>query len=258
MRTAALVLGAFALAGPVAAQDGWDLDIRPAGDVAVASVSYEGGVGLAVLCRNGNVDVAILGLPAALPAEIDRNRHRTLATGLDANAIEEDPWTASPGSTVALSSMPLRLARSLKRGGVFIVRTAPPTGEGTPRRLEISLPADGAAIDRTLEACGKRTVDPRDELLLLDDLLTAEDWGRSRLFEMPPSTSREPPRVEVSCIVADEGRVRDCQVESESEPGLGARMLRDQRNVRFGLRGNAEAAVGRVIYIVTQGVVIRR
>lgn len=249
---AALVLAATALTGPVAAQTGWDLEVSPAGDVTVASVTYEGGAGLAVQCRDGNVDVAIIGLPAALPAEIDQYQRRTLATGFGGSALTEDGWAASAGSTVALSLLPLRDARSLKRGGVFVARTTPPV-EGATRRLEISLPADGTAIDRTLEACGKRTVDPRDDLPLLGDLLTPEEWSRSRPFEMPPSTSRAPTRVEVSCIVAEAGRVSDCQVESESEPGLGARMLRDQRNVRLGLRENAVAAVGRVIYMVVQG-----
>lgn len=258
MRAAALGLGTLLLAGQASAQDGWDFDVSPAGDVTIASVTYDGGVGLAVQCRNGILDVAILGLPAALPDEISQYQTRPLFTGFDATALEHAPWKTSPDSGVALSALPQRRARALKRGGVFLVRTSPPPGSSTPRRLEIPLPTDGAAIDRTLEACGQKTVDPRDDLLLLEDLISVEEWGRSRLFEMPPSTSWTPTRVEVSCIVAEAGRVRDCQVESESEPGLGARMLRDARNVRFGLRENAEAAVGRVIYMVVQGERIRR
>lgn len=245
-------------ASQTAAQDGWDFDVSPAGDVTVASVTYEGGVGLAVQCRNGLLDVAILGLPAALPDEVDQYQARTLFTGFDAAALEEGAWKASPGSTVAVSWIPQRRARALKRGGVFMVRTAPPPGAATPRRLEIPLPSDSAAIDRTLEACGQKTVDPRDELLLLEDIMSVEEWRATRSFEMPPSSSGAHTRVEVSCIIADAGRVRDCQVESESEPGLGARMLRDQGNVRFRLRESAQAAVGRVIYMVVQGERIRR
>lgn len=256
MRIVALGAGLL-LAGQAAAQDSWDLEISPAGDVTVASVTYEGGVGLAVQCRNGILDVAILGLPEALPDEVNEHGSRTLSTGFDAAALEDEAWKASPDSTVALSWIPQRRARALKRGGVFLVRTAP-AGASTPRRLEIPLPADSAAIDRTLEACGQKTVDPRDELLLLEDIISVEEWRATRSFEMPPSSSGAPTRVEVSCIIAEAGHVRDCQVESESEPGLGVRMLRDQRNVRFRLRESAQAAVGRVIYIVVRGERIRR
>ena len=258
MRVVAIAGCALLLAGHAAAQDGWDLDISPEGDVTVASVAYEGGAGLAVQCRNGTVDVAIMGLPAALPEEINEYQNRTLSTGFHATALRDDGWKASPGSTAALSTMPLRDARSLKRGGMFLVRTVPATAAGTPRRLGIPLPTDSTAIDRTLEACGKRTVDPRDDMLLLNGIITVAEWRDSRLFEMPPSSGWTPTRVEVSCIVAEQGRVRDCQVESESEPGLGARMLSDERNVRLGLRENAQAAVGRVIYLVTQGQRVRR
>lgn len=175
MRAAALGLGTLLLAGPASAQDGWDLDVSPAGDVTVASVTYDGGVGLAVQCRSGILDVAILGLPAALPDEINEYQTLILFTGFDATALEEAPWKASPDSGVALSALPQRRARALKRGGVFLVRTSPPPGASTPRRLEIPLPTDGAAIDRTLEACGQKTVDPRDDLLLLEDVISVRN-----------------------------------------------------------------------------------
>ncbi|MFA4893859.1 hypothetical protein [Brevundimonas sp.] len=258
MRVAAIGLAALLLAGDATAQDSWDLEVSPAGDLTVASVTYEGGVGLAVQCRDGNVEVALLGLPPALPGEINQYQMRTLATGLAPAPMEESPWMTSAGSTTALSALPLRRARGLKRGGLLVVRTIPPSGVGAPRRLEIPLPSDSSAIDRTLEACGKRTVDPRDDLLLAEDVITPAEWSRSRMFEMPPWSGRGPTRVEVSCIVAEAGRVRDCQVESESMPGLGARMLLDQPNVRLGLRENAETAIGRVIFLVVQGARIRR
>jgi hypothetical protein len=258
-----LAVLALALAGPAFAQDtgdGWDLETTPDGAL-VASVTYEGGVGLAVQCRAGELATVVLGLPAAAVGEVDGHQSRQLAAGFDPDALVDEGWRSAPDGTAAFAHQAGRQARKFKVGGTLTVRTIPGDSGAPSRRLDIPVPSNGAGVDRVLEACGVATADDRDRLPLVGRLLSAQDWRRTRSFEMPAPASAEGGgqlQVEVSCIFAPAGRVRDCRVESESHPGLGERLLRDAPNVRFGFDPEGAAAVeGRLIYMVVSGARVR-
>ncbi len=263
MKPVLAALIACVFAAPAFAQedaDGWDLGIDASGELIVASVAYEGGVGIAIQCHERSLDVALTGVPAATDGEIDQYRRRTLNAGVDPD-LRQDSWRSGPDGRTVTSFLPQRTARSLKVGGVFVVETRPTDPGVRGGRIEIPLPSDSSAIDRVLQACGYRTVDPRDALELVD--LSVEGWSRSRQFQMPSPTRAmrrdgPPYQVDVSCIIAEQGRVRDCQVERETHEGLGAAMLQDARNVRFDI-GDAPEAVGQIVFLtVTGSTVIRR
>lgn len=241
-----LLLG---LAGPAVAQEdgGWDLATDAGnGRTVVASVTYESGAGVAVQCHDGRLSTAIMGLPAAHPGEIDAQGRRALTVTLDNEPVSRG-WKAPAGATVAVAVMPGSLARRLRQGGTLSVTTIPHDSGAPVRRLELSLPRDTDGVNRALTACGAPIVSDHDAIPLLEpDMLTADIWRRGRLFTPPPG---EVGQVDISCIFAPEGRVRDCQTESESSPGLGARIIRGQRRVHFPLdEDTARAVEGRLIY----------
>lgn len=244
MRTAAaILLAALAFPAAAAAQeaDGWDA--ATVDGAVTASVSYEGGAGLMVQCRDGGLDVVLQGLPPATGSD-----QRKLQIGSDPAALEDATWRASDDPTAALSGAPAKRARSFRRGGAFIVRAE--GANGAPgRRLDIALPSDSSALDQVLQACGEPLVDPRDDLPDAGELLVRDgDWG-IRHFHL---SARGQGRVEVSCIIATAGHVRDCQIETETPrgEGLGAQILRQERRVRFNFGANAQAAEGRLLHVI--------
>lgn len=255
-RLDALLGGLIALAPAVALTQetpipagGWDFDPGAAGGrAAVASLTFESGAGIAVQCHRGLLNTAILGLPTPAPGEIDAYGTRQLTVTLNGEPVLQN-WRASEGATTAVAAIPGPLARRLKTGGVLSVTTVPGDSGAPVRRLEIPVPADPSSLDRVLEDCGAPTETAHDTVTVVDPAdLTPEVWRRARMFDMADA-DREG-RVQVSCIFAPEGRVRDCIVESESARGLGRRVLRGRGRVRFPFSLEAaQRAEGRLIYL---------
>lgn len=258
MRFAAVLAGALAMVPVTAAlaqsappsPEGWDFDPGAAGGrAAVASLTFESGAGVAVQCHRGLLNTAILGLPAAAPGEITVHGQRILTVLLNGEPVQQG-WRASPGSTTAVATMPGRLARRLKAGGVLSVVTVPGESDAPVRRFEIAVPADSASVDRVLEDCRAPVETAHDTVPFVDPAdLTEEVWRGARLSGLTPAESEG--RAEVSCIFAPSGRLRDCLVESESRRGVGRQVLRNRSEVRFPFSAEAaQRAEGRLIYLV--------
>lgn len=234
-----LVAVAPAVAVAQAAEDGWDVTDNVPG-ATIASVRFEGGTGLTVQCRAGQLAVAVLGLP---PAQAPQGS-RVLDTGFDPEAMDSATWQTTDRGAVAVSPWPAKRARELRKGGVFIVRTETATGGA---RLELPLPADPAGLDRVLTDCGRPLSDPRDDLPSAGGFLVSPNWApRPPAFDAPVNG-----RAEMTCIIAPRGRVRDCRIESETPAGrgIGAALLRDTNDVRLNFGDNADAAVGRILLL---------
>lgn len=247
-------------ASAAAGQDtGWDLAVDPAGSLIQASVTYEGGLGMVVQCRDGTFDMAVTGLP---PGPV-HDGNRTLSSGRADRDPEDIAWRADATGSVLFHPSAPRATRALRRAGVYLILI--PAQDGTPaRQIAFALPSDPTGLDRTLDACGQRTVNPRDDMPTVDEFL-APDWGHSRLFE-PNLTGRmmrggvDQMTAQISCIVAPRGRVEQCEIESETSPerGYGAAVLADAPNVRLDLGTNEAAAVGRVFRMGMASSRIRR
>ena len=245
-------LTAASLAAPLQAQEATTWDVQSDGsDRLVASLLFDIGPGLVVQCAEGAFNFGLVNLP---PAPRQTSGNRVLETGSDLATLEDSRWQTEALSSTALAFTAARRVRALRRGGVFYVRTTAAEGEPATT-FALPLPTDSAGIDRVLEACGKPLVEPRDDLPEIGHLLDRTRWAL-RPFELyPPARAvragRGVTQVEVSCLIAPAGRVRDCRVESETPAGmgLGDTMLRDAGHVRLNFGDNAEAAVGGIIYM---------
>ncbi len=244
----AAALAVLATAAPATAQDGWDVETDTERDITVASVIYEGGVGIAVQCSDDDLDFVVLGVPAPDESEISDYGHRVLDTGTSADSLVTSSWKAVAGSPGATSVYPDRFARSLKGAEAYIVRI--PASEGrAPRRMAIPLPSDSSGIDHVLTACGRRTEDPRDSLPMADAFLLP-GWEIGGFDYSGGRPTRES-RILYSCILTAQGGVRDCQIDFErpADGGLGARLVARQGRARYEYDGPAEALDGRIIYM---------
>lgn len=237
----------LAMAAPAMAQDGWDVETDAERGITVASVIYEGGVGIAVQCSDYTLDLALLGIPVATEDEVADGGRRVLETGLSADDLTRSQWKAEAGSPVALSRFSARFARSLKQGGSYIVQI--PAGDGRPvRRMAIPLPSDGQGLNAPLTACGYRTEDPRDALPLVDPSLV--DGWRTRGYDFGGGEITAEYRLEISCVVTDNDRVRDCQIESErpSDGRIGRQMIERQSRIRVRHDAGPGALDGHIFY----------
>jgi TonB family protein len=235
----AIVAGGLALlcASPAAAQTvagEWKLTVDSARDLTLATFASAGGQGLAVRCQAGVLDVLALGLPAFPSAT------RYMETTYGVRAPEAAHWFSSPDGALAYSPTPAMTARRLREGGRLEVSAAvAPDETSALRRYAVDLPSDAAAVDRALAACGEPLTKARDALSL---------WRQPRV--MAPSMWRRPPNPEVpeaayatttrigfavlSCVVTEDGRPVDCDVEYQSDrrTGFGSSAIRAMRTAR--------------------------
>ncbi len=216
---------------PATAQDGWDVETDAERGIVVASVIYEGGVGIAVQCRDHTLDLVLLGIPSATAEEVGDSGRRVLETGPSADNLTRSQWKAESGSPVAMSRYSARFARSLKQSETYIVQI-PAGADGPARRMAIPLPSDSAGLDEPLTACGYRTRDPRDALPLADPPLVP-GWS-ARGFDFGGGEITAGYRLEISCVITDSDRVRDCQIESErpADGRIGSQMIERQSRIR--------------------------
>lgn len=243
----ALCLG-LAQAVPASAQDGWDVETDAERGVTVASVIYEGGVGIAVQCRDYHLDLVVLGVPAPEEAEITELGHRVLDTGTSADALVTSSWKAEAGSPVATSVYPARFARSLKGAEAYVVRI-PAHGDRPARRMAIPLPSDSAGIDQVLTACDRRTEDARDALPMIDPYLVP-GWEVEG-FDYSGGRFEGTALLEYSCILTVENTVRDCQIDFErrADGGLGRKLVANQGRARVTHDLDPADLEGRIIYM---------
>jgi hypothetical protein len=188
----------------------------------IATAQFDNGIGLVARCMDGAYDVIINGLPPA--------GRRTLAReiGLQVGDDETEDttvWTTGSDRGSAFSRIPARVARQLAKGGRLQI-IVPAEREGGPRtRYVMELEPSSTAIERTLTACNRPLVDPRNETADgngQDGLPNDISWVRQPRISFPaPVKDRMPLRgyVTLSCLVQTEGRLGDCQIESEHPRG---------------------------------------
>lgn len=230
------VLGASAAAAQ-SAPVSWDLTVDPTKELALATSAHASGQVLAVRCQAGLLDVLVLGLPALHDAT------RYIETTYGDHPTESVHWFGSPDGAMAYSPTPGMTARSLREGGRLQLAAAIAPGDSSPLgRYALDLPSDSTAVDRVLAACDEPLVKPRED---------RPHWRQSRV--MSPSLWRRMPNPEVpetayatstrvgfavlSCVVADDGRPVDCDVEYQSDRriGFGQSAIRAMRTARLAM-----------------------
>lgn len=248
----AIALAILALtAAPAAAQeadDDWDVVVDPGQSQVTAVLAYEGGQGVVAVCRGGQLEAAVTGLPPAPEGVMRRLRVR-----VGGGAEEDLTWFNTTGGLNAFSPTPAGFIRSLRRGGVISVRAW--DAGGAPHRLNMQLPGGHAGIDRVLAACGAPLEDARDDIPLYapdvgpdasmfivePDYATAADAAPSHAGQVAAS---------VSCIVMEGGALGDCRVEaSAGSARLGPAMIEALGPARVVLPDDPAEAIGRRVVL---------
>lgn len=243
-RIRGLFLGAFAaglltsLAAPAVAQEApspgedWVLTESPDQKLTAAVAAFTSGIGIIARCQNGAYDVFIAGLPKA-PRDA-YTREIGLEVG-DDGEIRTTVWTVGSDRSTAFSRLPAIVARQLAEGGKLQIVV--PGAEGEPRtRYVMALNPSSRAIETTLTACGRLLVDPRDHDVEgngQDGLPDGIVWAQTPQLRFPPpiaGRSITDGYVALSCVSTADGRLENCQVESEQPP-------------RFNLARNVQRAV---------------
>lgn len=215
------------------AQQDWALVEAPEHDAVIAISSFDNGIILAGRCVDDVYDVTIAGLPPA------RGFSRIVRVSIGDEALKQETWTVGEDRTIAFSRLPAPFARRLAAGGQLQI-AVPATGGERGIRYVMQLPPSPSTLERTLTACGRSLVDPRDNHLerdAPDGLSAGLEWALQPRLDMPDSVRGRyvtQASVTVSCEVSGNGSLIDCVIESEHPGGYGygrevARSLRSAR-----------------------------
>ena len=238
---------AICAANPAFAQtapDHWETEIDTQRQITTAGVRYRNGYGLAVQCRAGSLSMILFTVPST---GIETSAgYRRLRTGVGSDLLS-NYWQITGNGTAAIRNGYARGVRQLRAGGRFTVKSDAQEPE-TNQDIVFTLPNDPSGIDQVLQACGRPTIDPRDELRDVSEHV--------RLNINHPGLRIDSRRLgsmayEYSCIVADDERVRDCVVETEtpSGRGLSERLLRSAPTARFDFSEAPDNIIGGIFYI---------
>ena len=204
-------LASLSLTGAAQAQsaDDWDFGADPSRKLTVASIDY-GTYGVAVRCMDGVVSLTISGLPEA-------SGERDLSLSLAGGPSYTSQWISGRNSPVAFALWPRQLAGGLARGGTLVISA--PDG-GLTRRYTMDLPRSEQSVARTLAACGHTLEAPAPA--------GENQVGLAWVNPPRPTPSNradyatyEQALAAVVCQIAPDGKLRDCEAESEFPPGSG-------------------------------------
>jgi len=249
----------LSLATPAMAQDApataddWTLTSVPDQKAVLATITFTSGLNVAARCVDGVYDVLIAGLPEAAGRTISRE------LGIQVGDQEEpytSVWTVGTRRDTAFSRLPAVVARDLAKGGKLQV-IVPSTSNAPRTRYVMDLDPSSTAIEQTLTACGRPLVDPRevraDEIdgNGQDGLPDTVQWQTMPRPEFPASVNGRSPLegyVVLSCVLQENGRLTECQTESEQPAGynLWRSVERSLPRARLKLSDEA-AAAGRTL-----------
>lgn len=228
---------------PVLDQD-WQLARFPDRKAILAVAAFDNGVSLAARCVDGDLDLTVNGLPPAPRGET----MRLLGLGVGEEPVKEGAWTVANDPGSAFSRVPAMVARQLAKGGQLQIVVPAEAGERRTRYV-MQLNPSSTAIEETLTACGRPLVDPRDNGVRgngQDGLPYAITWRVRPAPRYPDPVggrlANEGYAV-LSCLPDSEGRLTECQVESEQPRGFnfGRTALESARRARLGLTEEAVA-----------------
>ncbi|GAW40476.1 hypothetical protein SH203_00874 [Brevundimonas sp. SH203] len=247
---------AFAAATPALAQDNppqaedWTLTSVPERKATMATIEFTSGLAIAARCVDGVYDVLITGLPEAPRSTLSRDLG--IQSG-DQTEPYTSVWSVGTQRNTAFSRLPAVVARDLAKGGRLQVIVPSPTPGGPRTRYVMELNPSSTAIEQTLTACGRPLVDPREARAEeidgngQDGLPDTVRWESVPRPTFPESVNGRSPLegyVVLSCVVTAEGRMTECQTESEHPAGynLWRSVERSLPRARLKLSDEAAAA----------------
>lgn len=244
------VLLPLALALPALAQDvgdDWDLREDPAHKLTLATLEYEGAPVLAARCVDGEM--------ALIVTRLNRVEAETRDLTLDvAGHPHSRDWRSLPGGT-AMRLVSGMTMREVMAGGEIALTV----GDGVPpRRYRLQAPANSAAIARVITACGHRLTYARDaerNAIRAEPPTPREDlpvWERRATPAYPERAQQrgvERGRVNVSCRVQADGRLYDCEAESDYpvDAGFGEEALKAANRSRVRMPADGALRAGTLV-----------
>lgn len=214
------------------ASDDWDIVRQPEQNMVFTYLETSTGLTFAFRCMNGAYGAVLAGLPEA-PADASV---RTLEIKVRDGAAHDTRWSVLTDRTAAIADYPAGLARDLRQGGVVSILVRNATGPGRNVRYNVELPASANNINETLTECERPLDDPRDALLpeiTESGLPEGMTWDRAPRPSFPRTNIAGGFAV-VTCLAQADGRLQQCQVESEFplEAGFGRSALRAANDAR--------------------------
>lgn len=211
---AAAALAAALISGPALAQNAQQWTAQTAGETRLAYAVFPPGLAVIARCQGGQtLELLIQGLQ--VPSPVIEG-----LTKFDDHPVQDVTWTRSEDGRYLIADRAAMVIRGLAHSRTAFVQLGTSAETGLP--FSFTPPADGEPLLAILDACGQPRVSARD---------TAE------FFDMPDEGGfvREPhfrysPRAiqsgmsgwaSVTCLVAEGGRLTECEVEDESPRGLG-------------------------------------
>lgn len=236
-----VAIASSAVAQDQAAQEDWRLHRDDRQRVVAAFLPTTAGLSILVRCQRGALTAFVAGLPE------DKSETRTIGLAMGDDDIHDATWTSGSDGTSAFSDLPAPFARSLREGGQVQLRVPNAATGGRSVRYVLDLPPSTAAIDQTLTACDRPLVDPRDaELDAVGEngLPTEITWERPPRPTFPNSRYARGFAV-LSCIANEEGRARDCVIETEHphDGGFGEASIDSMKTARLSNRLNPDAPI---------------
>lgn len=254
MTIARVLVGVMALtcAAPSWSQDAtgedWALVEAPEQQAVIALTRFDNGVILSSRCANGVLDVTVNGLPVA------RGFSRPLRLSVGEEDLQAETWTIGENRTAAFSRLPASLTRRLAKGGRLQIAVPAANGERGIRYV-MELPPSPANLERTLTACGRPLIDPRDRNTdrdAPDGLSSGIEWERMPRINIPDSVRGRyvsQASVTVSCVATNTGALNDCIIESEHPGGynFGREVVRALRQASVRAKPAGEPVDGRLV-----------
>lgn len=216
-----LALAAFTTVGYAQTSDGWEFSVN--GDTTLAAATYGSGQSVAIRCKKDVLDVIIVGLPIASGF----TRLLDIDSG---DGFHRQTWATVADQPLAYAVRPEFVARSLRAGGPFTIRTYPAEDQPTRKRFVFSLPTDPANLDRVLSACGTQLEDADDTQQEIEPPagpppnMFPDLWVSRGIPDFPQlaqSRGQETGAAIVRCVVAEGGRLSFCRAKGEFPAGFG-------------------------------------
>lgn len=188
----------------------WDFGADSERDLTIAAVTFDN-FGVAVRCMNDNLSVVVSGLPVA-------SGERRLTYSMGDGEARESLWISGRNSPSAFAVWPRYVATAMSRGGRLVI--VAPDGDES-RRYAVDLPPSPAAVGRVFQACGKVLEPAGENSAPSGDSFAGVRWAERPEPNFPYQTQTETGITAITCTLRGNGRMRDCQIESEFPEGSG-------------------------------------
>jgi len=223
---------AAALLAPAAQAQEWQpLEVAPG--ISAVAVQWDSGAALAVQCRRDGL-FAMLRLVHPVQPSADVSSPTVPITYDHPGGERRQSWMLNPDGGAAFSPTPERFARRLLTGGDVQLVVTP--DEGPRQRYPLSLPADPTPLADVLRACDVPQTHPLDNpsrTVTTAAPAETDESGRPQLGWIRRPTGQDLAnayperalerglngRATVSCLVRQDGRLRDCEVITEYPRG---------------------------------------